>query len=117
MRGWREQKEAPCWLRAAHLLGSLEEVSPPACAGVTKDLQGSWVKSIRSGLVGILLLLFFFFFFKRSRDTSHTAELEGDASPTSRGALTPTSLRAGHAPSDVSVIVAFVWGVLIKLNK
>lgn len=62
MRGWREQKEAPCWLRAAHLLGSLEEVSPPACAGVTKDLQGSWVKSVRSGLVGILLLLFFFFF-------------------------------------------------------
>lgn len=39
---------------------------------------------------------------QRSRDTSHTAELEGDASPTSRGALTPTSLRAGHAPSDVS---------------
>lgn len=59
MRGWREQKEAPCWLRAAHLLGSLEEVSPPACAGVTKDLQGSWVKSVRSGLVGILLLLLF----------------------------------------------------------
>ena len=57
MRGWREQKEAPCWLRAAHLLGSLEEVSPPARAGVTKDLQRSWVKSVRSGLVGILLLL------------------------------------------------------------
>lgn len=34
----------------------------------------------------------------RSRDTSHTGELEGDASPTSRGARTPTSPRAGHAP-------------------
>lgn len=39
---------------------------------------------------------------RRGRDTSHTAELEGAASPTSRGARAPTSLRAGHAPSDVS---------------
>ncbi|XDC60331.1 hypothetical protein R6Z07M_011513 [Ovis aries] len=39
---------------------------------------------------------------QRSRDTSHTAELEEDASPTSRGVRTPTSLRASHAPSDVS---------------
>lgn len=39
---------------------------------------------------------------RRGRATSHTAELEEDASPTSRGARAPTSLRAGHAPSDVS---------------
>lgn len=39
---------------------------------------------------------------RRGRATSHTAELEEDASPTSRDARAPTSLRAGHAPSDVS---------------
>lgn len=39
---------------------------------------------------------------RRGRDTSHTAELEAAASPTSRGALHSTGPRAGHAPSDVS---------------
>lgn len=39
---------------------------------------------------------------QRGRDTSHTAELESDASPTSRGAHTPTSLCVGHAPSDAA---------------
>lgn len=39
---------------------------------------------------------------RRGRATSHSAELEEDASPTSRGARAPTRLRAGHAPSDVS---------------
>lgn len=39
---------------------------------------------------------------RRGRDTSHTAELEGAASPTSGGPHTPTSPRAGHAPSNVS---------------
>lgn len=39
---------------------------------------------------------------RRGRDTSHTAELEAAASPTSRGARHSTGPRAGHAPSDVS---------------